>query len=53
VKLVKVNSRGQVSLGSLTEFDYYEARLYPDGRIVLTPVEISTMKREVDNEQRP
>lgn len=37
-KLLKVNVRGQVSLGKLAQHEYYEARVDADGRIYLDPV---------------
>lgn len=37
-KLLKVNVRGQVSLGSLAQYELYEGHVDENGRIILTPM---------------
>lgn len=38
MKIVKVSSRGTVSLGTIAEETYYEVKVDVEGRIILTPV---------------
>lgn len=56
-KLVRVTGRGVVSLGSLADYEYYEAWVDDEENIHLRPVSIvpaSTVPihRKVDDEQR-
>lgn len=50
-KLIKVSDRGQVSLGSLAQYDLYLGTLEEDGTIVLRPASVVPIKRKVSNEQ--
>lgn len=56
-KLVRVSSRGTVSLGSLADNEFYYAFMDRDGRIILDPVAVLPasqvpIRRKVDDEQR-
>lgn len=51
-KLLKVNARGQVSLGSLGQYENYYAHIDDQGRIILTPVSVTPIVRKADDQQR-
>lgn len=50
--MIKVSDRGQVSLGSLAQYDLYLGTLEEDGTIVLRPASVVPIKRKVSSEQR-
>ena len=50
-KLIKVNVRGQVSLGSLAQYEMYLGTLEDDGTITLRPASVIPVKRKVDSGQ--
>lgn len=50
-KLIKVSDRGQVSLGSLAQYDLYLGTLNEDGTIILRPASVVPIKRKAANGQ--
>jgi hypothetical protein len=44
-KLAKVNARGQVSLGSAAQYEYYLVTVDPDGTIHLVPATVQKVNR--------
>lgn len=48
-KLIKVNVRGQVSLGSLAQYELYLGTLEDDGTITLRPAMVIPKKRRPDD----
>ena len=44
MKMLKVSTRGQVSLGSLAQYDLYIARVDDRGVITLQPAKVQPLK---------
>lgn len=51
-KLIKVNTRGQVSLGGFAQYEHYMASVDENGVITLVPAAVVPLKRKADDQQR-
>ena len=51
-KLIRVNTRGQVSLGSLAQYEMYEATIDQKGSILLVPVVVTPVAQKNEGGQR-
>lgn len=46
MKMLKVNTRGQVSLGTLAQYELYLGTVDDKGRIILTPAAVKPLDKK-------